>query len=124
MLWAFALWQVMLLSGCGTGGRGDSVVLQSKISPQPPRVGPATVSIGLANARNAPVAGAHLKLEAYMNHPGMAPIFGDVTETSQGRYDGRLNFTMAGDWTIVVRGVLADGVRIEKEVKVPDVRPD
>jgi hypothetical protein len=118
------LWLVMLLSGCGKRASEDSVVLQYRISPQPPRVGPATVSIDLVNTSKAPVAGAHLKLEAYMNHPGMAPILGDLTETSQGRYDGHLNFTMAGDWTIVVRGVAADGIRIEKEVKVPDVRPD
>jgi hypothetical protein len=114
----------MLLPSCGKRGGEESVVLQCKISPQPPRVGLVNVTIDLANSHNAPMAGAHLKLEANMNHPGMAPIFGDLIETSRGRYDGNLNFTMAGDWTIVVRGVLADGVRMEKQVNVPDVRSD
>jgi hypothetical protein len=59
-----------------------------------------------------------------MNHPGMAPVFGDLTETSPGRYDGRLKFTMAGDWTIIVRGVLANGMKMEQEVGVPNVRPE
>lgn len=98
--------------------------MQYEVSPYPPKLGLARVILSLADQRHAPLTGAHLKLEGDMSHPGMAPAFGDVTETRPGRYEGSLMFSMAGDWVIVVRGTLADGERIEREVSIPGVRPD
>ena len=98
--------------------------MQYEISPQPPKLGRVKVTLSFIDRHHVPLRGAHLKLEGDMSHPGMAPVFGDVAETKPGRYEGSLNFSMAGDWVMIVRGTLADGERLEREVSLPGVRPD
>jgi hypothetical protein len=56
-----------------------------------------------------------------MTHPGMRPVLADAQERERGRYDARLDFTMGGDWSILVTGQLADGRRIDHRFDVPGV---
>ena len=89
----------------------------------PPVVATATiVRFTLADSRGASVAGAKLRLDAHMTHPGMAPVTGDVIEISTGTYRSTIRLSMAGDWVFVVSGELPNGHRITRDIQVPGVR--
>ena len=47
-----------------------------------------------------------------MSHPGMTPLVAEAPETEPGTYLARMPFSMAGEWTLVATGTLADGRRI------------
>jgi hypothetical protein len=114
---------VLVVGGCAGGDDGAaSVTLDLSVTPDPPRVGPATIVVTLAEADGAPISGVDLELEGTMTHPGMKPVFADASETSAGRYEATLQFTMGGDWIIIVRGVLPDGSKLEREVDVRGVK--
>jgi hypothetical protein len=78
--------------------------------------------ITLRDATGAPVAGATLRLEGHMSHPGMTPVVTTVTERGAGEYEARFRFSMAGDWTLVLTGELPGGGRVTKELDVVGVR--
>ena len=59
--------------------------------------------------------------EADMSHPGMTPVFGEAQEVAPGRYQGSLEFAMAGDWVVLIHVTLRDGRTVEREVSVPGV---
>jgi len=58
-----------------------------------------------------------------MAHPGMAPVLVRAGESAPGSYVGHLQFTMAGDWVILVQGALANGQKIDRQVDVKGVLP-
>lgn len=90
-----------------------------------PRVGDATTAdVTLRDAAHQPVRGAHLQVQAFMSHPGMAPVIVAAEEHGDGVYRARLRFTMTGPWTVLVRGWLADGRTVTHRVDIPDVRAD
>lgn len=95
-----------------------------QIAPQPPRIGIARITLGLTDVRAKPVTGARVALEGDMSHPGMAPVFGATKETDPGRYEGRLELTMAGDWVILAHITLANGQKVERQVDVRGVQPN
>ena len=89
-----------------------------------PTVGRESVAeIQLNEAMARPVTGARLRLEAFMTHPGMAPVSAAVEEQGRGRYRARVSFTMAGDWVVRLQGTRADGRRIDVQEDVRRVRP-
>jgi len=89
-----------------------------------PTVGRESVAeIQLNEAMARPVTGARLRLEAFMTHPGMAPVAATVEEQGSGRYRARVRFTMAGDWVVRLQGTRADGRRIDVQEDVRRVRP-
>jgi hypothetical protein len=59
-----------------------------------------------------------------MSHPGMRPEFGEAREIAAGRYQGRLDFTMAGDWVVLMRITLPGGQTLERPLEVKGVRAD
>jgi hypothetical protein len=95
-----------------------------RVEPTPPVVGTlTTVRLTLVDHNRQPLAGAKLRLEAHMAHPGMAPLTADVTEAAAGTYEARIALTMAGDWTFVMAGSRAGGDRIAETLAVPSVKP-
>ena len=56
-----------------------------------------------------------------MAHPGMAPVFADAIETSPGSYRAPLNFTMGGDWVVLLHITLSDGRKVERQMDVKGV---
>jgi hypothetical protein len=109
--------------GCGSGGDAAAAVKADlTLDPSPPVVGESKVSLNLADDAGKPLADATVKLEGNMNHAGMKPSFADLKETSPGTYSGTLDFTMAGDWFVLVTGQTADGKRIEHKIDVRGVK--
>lgn len=93
-----------------------------EIAPQPPQTGPATVTLELADKSGRPVSGAQARLEGNMSHPGMRPVFSKANEIGPGRYQGPLEFTMGGDWVVLVHLILPDGRRLERKIDVKGVK--
>lgn len=57
-----------------------------------------------------------------MSHPGMSPVFSEATETAPGRYQAPINFTMGGDWVVLLHIRLPDGIKVERQINVPNVQ--
>jgi hypothetical protein len=99
----------------------DGISVQQEISPQPARIGPATVTIRLTDTAAKPVQHAHIMVEADMTHPGMSPIFVSSEETAPGLYQARIDFNMGGDWVILSHIELANGHKLERQMDVKGV---
>lgn len=111
-----------LFTGCQPAAKAASDVnVKLELSPTPPHVGTTDVVVSLTDASEQPVAGATLRLEGNMNHAGMKPVFSDLKETESGRYEGTLEFTMGGDWFVLVSGQLPDGSQLDDKIDVPGV---
>ncbi|MGH9503329.1 MAG: FixH family protein [Terriglobales bacterium] len=110
------------MSGCSRPRQSlPASVNAIEISPQPPQVGPITVTFHLEDAAK-PVTGARTSLEADMTHAGMAPVFGDAREIAPGQYQGRLVLSMGGDWVVLMHIVLPNGQKLEKQIAVGGVQ--
>jgi hypothetical protein len=120
--WWLGLLVILVLAGCrGEGEDLDGVVVKLEVAPDPPHAGPATVTVTLSDADGRSIDGAAVKLEGNMNHAGMVPVMAEATEVSPGRYEASLEFTMGGDWFILVQATLADGRTLERQIDVPGV---
>ena len=97
-------------------------MIEPEIAPRPARIGLATVTLRLSDAAGQPVRQARIALEADMAHPGMRPEFGEAREVAAGCYQGRLAFTMAGDWVVLMRVTLPGGQKLERQMEVNGVR--
>ncbi|HZY73496.1 MAG TPA: FixH family protein [Edaphobacter sp.] len=98
------------------------IKVQQQITPQPVRVGAATMTIQLEDTAGRPITDAGIKVEADMAHPGMAPFFAEAKETTPGNYVSPLTFSMGGDWVVLLHLRLADGQKVERRVDVGGVR--
>jgi hypothetical protein len=110
------------LAGCARGGRDlPDVGVALAIEPQPPQLGPAVITVTLTDAEGQAIRGAVVGLEGNMSHAGMVPVFATATEVAPGEYRADLEFTMGGDWFILVRADLPDGRSMERQIDVPGV---
>src|SRR5262245_27044359 len=112
----FLLSLALLAAGCQRASdTGGDVKVDLRVEPDPPRVGKAKLALTLEDADGKPVEGAKLKLEGNMAHAGMKPVFAEAKEEKAGRYSADLEFTMGGDWFILIDGKLADGRSFRKK---------
>jgi hypothetical protein len=112
----------ILASGCQKpAGNAAEMRVAFQVAPQPPRVGPATVTLRLTDPQGQPLSGATVKLEGNMSHPGMVPVFASAREREPGQYEASMQFTMGGDWFLLVNATLPDGRKLERKVDVPGV---
>jgi hypothetical protein len=98
------------------------ISVQEQITPQPVNTGPANISITLADEAAHPIAHATIQIEGDMSHPGMSPVFSQATETEPGKYQAQINFTMGGDWAVLLHIRLPDGRKVERQINVPNVQ--
>lgn len=99
------------------------VALNWAVAPDPLAVGPVAFTALLTDEETGqPIAGAAVKLQAMMSHPGMQPVFGAAREPSPGRYEASLDLTMAGDWILLVEAALPDGRTLRRQVSLQGVR--
>jgi len=122
MRWVLGLLFLLSLAGCGRGDKDlPDVAMEMVVSPEPPQLGPAAITVTLHDAAGAPISGARVELEGNMNHAGMVPVFADAVEVAPGRYQADMEFTMGGDWFILVHADLPDGRSLERKIDVPGV---
>jgi hypothetical protein len=76
----------------------------------------------MSDAGGHAISGAGIALEADMSHAGMRPEFGEAREIAAGCYQGRLAFTMAGDWVVIMHITLPGGRKLERQMEVRGVR--
>lgn len=113
---------LLFLVGCQRGENDlPDVGLQWEIAPEPPQIGSATITVALSDADGQSIEGAEVELEGNMKHAGMVPVFAQATEMEPGRYQAKLEFTMGGDWFILVRAKLPDGRSMERTIDLPGV---
>jgi hypothetical protein len=122
----FAALLLVALGGCRQAGGDAAADVRTKLTIQPerPKVGAATATVTLTGQDNQPVRGAHVKLEGNMNHAGMRPVFAEAKEIGPGEYRADLEFTMGGDWFVLIDATLADGRKLHRKVDVPGVESD
>jgi YtkA-like protein len=121
-LLVLALCANVFQSGChGTSEKPPDIVFESKIAPDPPKTGSATVTLKLADSAGKPIDGARINLEGNMSHPGMRPVLSEAREVEQGRYQATLEFTMRGDWVVLVHIILPDGRKLQRQIDVKGV---
>lgn len=119
---AFACVLALLLPGCQRPATALVVTIEHEVSPLPARSGPATIALRVSDVSGHAVTGARIRLEANMSHPGMAPVFAEAKETEPGRYQAHLEFTMAGDWIVLVNLIMSDGRKLEQQFEIKGVR--
>jgi len=103
---------------------GDNLTLSWDLEPVPPAAGAAGVArLTIRDTEQRLVRGARLRLEGHMSHPGMAPVVAMMTERSDGTYEAPLEFTMAGDWVLVVTGDIPGVGHVTRQLEVAGVRP-
>ena len=102
----------------------QDVILEWTITPRLPAAGAAALAeVTLRDSARRPVRGARLQIEAYMAHPGMAPVIATAAERDEGVYQIGLRFTMPGNWILLVTGELPDGRRIDHRIDVNATGP-
>jgi hypothetical protein len=118
----FGFLLLVALASCSRGGRDlEDIKMDLDIQPQPPQLGPATMTLTLDDAQGQPISGAAVELEGNMSHAGMVPVLAQAAEVAPGLYRAELEFTMGGDWFILVRAELPDGRFLERKIDVPGV---
>ena len=119
---ALVLCAGLFLAGCQARDAGAGVSVEHEITPRPPRVGQAIVTLRVADDAGRPLGGVRVSLEGNMSHAGMRPVFAEARELEPGRYQSGLEFTMGGDWVVTVRLTLPDGRKVEREFDVKGVK--
>jgi hypothetical protein len=111
------------VSACQRGSNKDipEIGIDLTVSPNPPSVGTATISLVLSDAEGHPIDGATVELEGNMSHAGMAPVFAQAAEAEPGHYEAPIEFNMGGDWFILVKATLPDGRKLERQMEFPAV---
>lgn len=121
-LLVLALQAGTLGAGCRQQPPRADVTLESSITPAPPALGAATLTIRLLDAARRPVSGARLQAEVQMSHPGMGPAVTTAVERAAGVYEAPLQFTMRGDWVVLVSGTLPGGETVRHQIDIKGVR--
>lgn len=118
----FGILLLVALAGCSRGGQDlADIKMDLDIQPQPPQLGLATMTLTLDDIQGQPISGAAVVLEGNMTHAGMVPVLAQAAEVAPGLYRTELEFTMGGDWFILVRAELPDGRSLERKIDVPGV---
>ena len=121
----FANAAILLITGCSRRFESSpSIRIEQQITPQPVRIGPATVTLRLVDFAGNPVSGARITLEGDMTHPGMSPVFSEAEEISPGHYQAHLEFSMAGDWVLLLHVKLPGGQELGRQIDVRGVQPN
>jgi hypothetical protein len=110
-----------LSSACRRPPLAAHVSLSWTLTPVPPVVGPARLTLQATDASGQPVRAATLRVEGHMSHPGMAPVLSTARERGDGLYEADLQFTMRGDWILLVSGSVPGGGTLEQRIDVPGV---
>ncbi|MCO8123859.1 FixH family protein [Stieleria sp. TO1_6] len=113
----------ILVAGCAPqpSETTNDLRVDVTLSPSPPVVGNSSVTLQVSDTSGEPVAVSDLQIEGNMNHAGMKPSFAEMQAVGPGHYEGTLDFTMGGDWFLLVTATTSSGATIERKIDVPEV---
>jgi hypothetical protein len=115
----------LALDGCARSSAAlDDITFSCQSEPVAPHLGANTFTATLAGKAGERLTGAHITLEGDMTHPGMSPVFGEAKEIAPGRYQGALDLTMRGDWTIWFHITLTNGRTFDRQLKIRNLQAD
>lgn len=97
--------------------------IEVKFTPSPPMTGKAEIALSVSDSSGHPLAVANIQVEGNMNHAGMRPSFATIRELAPGSYAGTMEFTMGGDWFLLITGELPGSHHLEKRIDVLGVKP-
>jgi hypothetical protein len=102
-----------------SAAEAEKVSVEWQMTPGQPIAGATTrAEVTLRDSARRPIRGAQLRVEGHMSHPGMAPLIAAAAERNDGVYQVELQFTMRGEWILLITGELPDGRRINHQVDV------
>lgn len=107
----------LLGSGCARASRqGNAAAVQVTMTaiPFPPHIGDSRLVIQVSDESGRPINDAHLTIKGDMTHAGMVPILAEVEGGEDGVYTVPFEWTMAGDWVVMVDVQLADGTKAQE----------
>jgi hypothetical protein len=108
---------IMTIGGCRqqlTTNTDSDLNITLGVEPDPLSVGAATLVISVTDPSGVPVNDAKITVRGDMNHAGMTPVFGEINSGTNGQYRVPFEWTMAGDWTVEVTVILANGAEVVK----------
>ena len=80
----------------------------------PPAIGKDTRNIRVFDEKDNPINDATIAVKADMTHAGMVAVLGNATEGDKGLYKVPFEWSMGGDWVIIVQATLPDGTVAEE----------
>ena len=125
LILALATSTALLFVGCHPKPRAAAGTIQASVQfdPNPPTThGPVKLKIVLSDSNGNALPLSEFAVEGDMNHAGMSPVFAQLHETAPGEYSGEIQFTMGGDWFLLLSGQLPGNTHIVKKVDVRGVK--
>ena len=101
----------IILTACGaqnTAPSSEDVTIEFAIMPDPPAVGESTLMITLTEADGTVIDGATVSIHGDMDHEGMTPVDGEISESHDGVYHVPFEWTMGGGWILDVSATLPE----------------
>jgi hypothetical protein len=118
-LLSFSAFALIVASCSPRANVANDVTVELTMTPAPAAVGGVSGAVlTLRDRARQPVRGATLRVEAYMSHPGMAPVIATPVERADAVYEAPLQFTMSGDWIVRVSGTLPDGRTVNQQIEI------
>jgi nitrogen fixation protein FixH len=98
---------------------GDFTI-STRFSPDPPKQGPETITIGLKDATGSPVKGATVTIVTTMPSMSMSGPTLTAADNNDGTYSAQTNLNYATPWTFDIRakaGAKTGHVSVKADVK-------
>ena len=122
----FSLFVLVAVTGCArketTGSMKINAKLAVRFQPNPPLIGENDLEITVTDADGKPIQLGVIKVEGNMNHAGMRPVFTELREAEPGKYTGTIEFTMGGDWFLLVTSDGSSKGVFNEKIDVPGVK--
>lgn len=114
----------LMLSACQRQSQSSSTSLTMTLrtEPAPPVVGKGQIEVMVSAPGTGPMTDARVEVEATMAHAGMKSSFATLQHRADGTYEGSLDWTMGGDWIVIVRVTPPSGTVVEQRFPVAGVR--
>ena len=113
---------LFLMTGCARmsqqGVEEQDVKIELVTPMQPSVLGSSQIELRVTDMAGRPINDAVLELKGDMTHAGMVPILASVSGGENGLYSVPFEWTMAGDWILIVGVNLPDGRYAERQFKL------
>ena len=90
-------------SGSSSAKAGGPKVELAETNPNPCPQARCQVAVKVTDPQGQPVENADVRYEARHSGMGMGTVSAAAESRGGGRYEGALNFSMAGDWNVAVQ---------------------